>query len=308
MNISVAINRIALALAALLAGVGVACAQAESLKGLCGQALAAAVAEAYAPGGKAPGTAILPVWLGGGTTIRLVPPAWTGGVAIDDIFNLVGASKDFADVRKDAVPGEPHTVTAQTDAWQTGLATLAETEIAVWAPADDRRGDIARRYMYLSVIYQRELWYGVAPMFMADGAWPLFTAYGRRLMLEWHRADPVDEREAEEAARYGAMQLNSNPFVEMPDLAEHIWGDRATEGFIPPAQHERCPLKGRYSRSADTAIDLYSQYVPDDVQWTLDGTAVDAESVPLDALSNGAHILRFTSGKLRGKIKIEICD
>lgn len=288
-------------------GAFMASARAEELAGLCGQALAEKIAAVYAPQ-SAPTAAVPPQWLGGGTAIRLIPAEWTGGEDIVDAYNTIGASHDFVEARLDFIPAVLVDTVAWTADWAVGHAILAETEISAWTPALDRRGDIARRYMYLATLYGRELWHGQAPMFLADGRWPLFTAFGSRIMLMWHRADPVDSREVAECQACGMRQGNCNPFVEMPELAEHIWGDRAEEGFVPPVARERKPLASRYSRKNDRFIDLYSPYVPEGAEWSLDGKALEGDEIPLENVPVGTHTLQFVRGQLKGRVIISITD
>lgn len=280
---------------------------AQQLKGLCGQALADKVRELYAPG-REPVAAMPPQWLGGGTATALIPVSWTGDKAPADAYNTVGASPEFIAARKDFVPAEVEKVLASGKGWKVGTASVGGSAFSAWTPDDDRRGDLARRLMYLAVMYPCALWHGQAPMLMADGQWPLLTAFGSKLLLQWHIADPVDPRESEEAASCGNRQLNSNPFVDMPLLALHIWGDRNTEGFEPPADRERAKLKAVYSRKADGQIDLYSPYVPDDAIWSLDGIVVNGESIDLAGVATGSHTLTFVSGKTHGRVKIKITD
>lgn len=279
---------------------------ARALQGLCSQSLAEKIAEVYAAQTDV-APAVAPQWLGGGTAVRIIPETWTGDT-IADAYNILGASHDFIAARKDYIPSPLHTVTSEGKGWKAGLASIAGIDINAWTPDEDRRGDLARRLMYLATMYPHELWRGQAPMLMADGGWPLLTAYGSRILLQWHAGDPVDEREREENASTGARQGNVNPFVLMPELADHIWGDKAGEGFVPPVQRERSPLRSTYSRSVDGFIDLYSPYVAEDARWSLDGAAVADKEIDLKTLSNGIHTLSFTSGTVRGKVKIKICD
>ncbi len=159
--------------------------------------------------------------------------------------------------------------------------------------------------MYMALMYPQKLWGGRAVTVYEDGPWPLLTKAGAKAYLDWHRADPVDDREREECAAVKAAQGNDNPFVSEPELAEYLWGDKAGMGYVPPTpEATRIPLRGHYSRSADTAIDLYSPHVPDDAVWRMDGTAVEGNSIELEGMASGSHILSFDAGNIKGKLTV----
>ncbi|MBK7407151.1 MAG: endonuclease [Saprospirales bacterium] len=44
-------------------------------------------------------------------------------------------------------------------------------------------------------------------------------------LLEWHRNDPPDDYEMNRNNVVYSWQLNRNPFIDLPDLVEYIWGD-----------------------------------------------------------------------------------
>ena len=50
-------------------------------------------------------------------------------------------------------------------------------------------------------------------------------------MLKWHRNDPVSEKEINRNEAVYKHQNNRNPFIDYPQLAEHIWGNKKSEAF-----------------------------------------------------------------------------
>ena len=66
---------------------------------------------------------------------------------------------------------------------------------------------------------------------LENNAWPSMQQWAYTLLLQWAREDPVDaiERDRNDAV-YG-IQLNRNPFVDYPNLAEYIWGDSVDYAF-----------------------------------------------------------------------------
>ncbi|MBK8491296.1 MAG: endonuclease [Saprospirales bacterium] len=81
------------------------------------------------------------------------------------------------------------------------------------------RGDVARSVLYLAIRYNG--------LEVVDG-YPegLIGQFGDlATLLEWHRNDPPDDYEMNRNNVVYSWQLNRNPFIDLPDLVEYIWGD-----------------------------------------------------------------------------------
>ncbi|MFH1853563.1 MAG: endonuclease [Candidatus Neomarinimicrobiota bacterium] len=97
----------------------------------------------------------------------------------------------------------------------------------VFEPIDEYKGDFARSYFYMSVRYYGE-----------DGGWddtPMTTGsqldpWALAMLVEWHAADPVSQKELDRNEAVYALQHNRNPFIDNAAYAELIWGDPATTG------------------------------------------------------------------------------
>ncbi|MDE6715215.1 MAG: endonuclease, partial [Muribaculaceae bacterium] len=50
-------------------------------------------------------------------------------------------------------------------------------------------------------------------------------------LMAWHRADPVDQKELDRNEAVYSRQGNRNPFIDLPQLAEYLWGDKAGQTF-----------------------------------------------------------------------------
>jgi endonuclease I len=111
----------------------------------------------------------------------------------------------------------------------------------VFEPADDYKGDFARDYMYVVTCYEdyannwRSL--GTSSMLLG-GIYPVFRPWAVNLLLKWHRQDPVSIKEIDRNNAVYGFQLNRNPFIDHPELAEFIWGKYmsspwAIDGTLP---------------------------------------------------------------------------
>lgn len=106
----------------------------------------------------------------------------------------------------------------------------------VFEPADEYKGDFARMYFYVVCTYEGELYWRTNYMFETDEAVPTdsltnILPWAKELLLKWHRQDPVSRKELDRNNAVESLQANRNPFIDYPELVEHIWGDSSTNGF-----------------------------------------------------------------------------
>ncbi len=62
---------------------------------------------------------------------------------------------------------------------------------------------------------------------LAGNQLPAFTSWALNLLLEWHQADPVSQKEIDRNNAVYSKQLNRNPFIDNPDYALLIWNPGA---------------------------------------------------------------------------------
>lgn len=296
---------------------------------LSGASLASYIADRFRPAAAPSAAPPASWWSGESERMAVIPAEWWYADAPADAFNELLGPPALAAARGAYMPAQVVRPTQEGQGWAVGIAIVGGAEVNAWMPADDRRGDLARRLMYLAVIYPQRLWRSHGTVLLEDGGWPLLRPLGSDLLLQWHRSDPVDDRERAECALQGQRQGNVNPFVEYPDLAEYLWGSRAGEDFEVPADPptppdnpdpptppdppgpvepdlKPVPLKATYSVAADSLLWFTSPYVPSDAAWKLDGVPVEDDRISLSDVGIGVHELSFTSRTARGVIKIEI--
>lgn len=292
---------------------------AERYEGLAGSQLATQIREDFFPKttpGALPVGGIIPndwpdgwcpeEWPGKGVRIGLVvPEEWTK-TPVYDLYNLIGSDDDFEYFRSSFPPGELDEIVQENDGWSTGYGEIWGYMTNLWQPAMDRRGDLARRLMYMAVMYPQTQWRDRGALLFTDNGWPLLTSYGKDLLGKWNADDPIDDRERAELDAIFAAQGNANPIIEIPDLFDYLWGEKAGEAYVPDGKRERNPLRGIYSKSSDEFIDLYSPYVGTGASWMLDGSPVAGDTIPLSDITVGSHILSYTLGSERGKLKITV--
>ena len=105
----------------------------------------------------------------------------------------------------------------------------ADSLITAWEPADQWKGDFARTYFYMATAYQHMTgeWQTTDGLLTVDPAsWTTMRPWVYELMLQWAEEDPVDDIERERNEVIYGIQGNRNPYVDVPELAAYIWGDK----------------------------------------------------------------------------------
>lgn len=127
--------------------------------------------------------------------------------------------------------------------------TISWSYGSVFEPDDEYKGDIARAIMYMVVRYATTAVSGDYPVTTWAGttsnddgnvkamfSGSLSTNYGlsdyaKKLLLKWHRNDPVSQKEITRNSGVETYQGNRNPFIDYPCLAEYLWGSKAGQTF-----------------------------------------------------------------------------
>ena len=133
-----------------------------------------------------------------------------------------------------------------------GTSTFPGYSGKVFEPDDQYKGDFARSYFYMAAAYNTKIASWNSDM-LAHNSYPAFADWAVNLLLKWHRQDPVSQKELDRNEVVAAQQKNRNPFIDHPELAEYIWGDKKTE----PWSSSGVPAKPEFSIPANgSTIDM----------------------------------------------------
>ena len=165
-----------------------------------------------------------------------VPKSWWGGSKLpqySDIFNIVPTDGYVNNQRSNYPYGVCEGGTRLTNGiyvakGRKGTSTHEGYTGIVFEPDDEYKGDFARAYFYMATCYNNVIssWTkSGGSSFFAGNSYPVFTTYAINLLMEWHRLDPVSEKETTRNCYAHSWQGNRNPFIDHPELAEHIWGN-----------------------------------------------------------------------------------
>ena len=147
-----------------------------------------------------------------------------------DYHNLY-PSNGAANSRKGNHPlGETNNPIKENDLGKIGDSALRDLyKGTVYEPADEYKGDFARCYMYMVTCYEHyaSRWASTGTVSMLlNNTYPTLKPYAIELLLKWHRNDAVSEKETKRNDAVYIAQGNRNPFVDIPELAEYIWGNQ----------------------------------------------------------------------------------
>jgi endonuclease I len=98
----------------------------------------------------------------------------------------------------------------------------------VFEPANEYKGDFARTYFYMATCYENRIagWRGnnaATRDILAGNSYPAFKSWYVDLLIEWHNADPVSEKEINRNNAVYQIQGNRNPYIDHPEWVECVW-------------------------------------------------------------------------------------
>lgn len=182
-----------------------------------------------------------------------VPKSWWGEQstfvyeASFDLHHLVPSDASTNMSKSNNILGVVESATFDNGVSKTGRATIGETELSVFEPADEYKGDFARMYMYVATCYQDYEWESDGVYMFSSEDYPTLNSYSQELLMSWHRQDPVSEKEVNRNEAVYAAQANRNPFIDFPLLPEYLWGDSIGRPFtaqLVEAPHMLTPKQG----------------------------------------------------------------
>lgn len=102
---------------------------------------------------------------------------------------------------------------------------------SVFEPSDEYKGDFARTYFYMVTCYQDLTW--KYTYMVSQNTYPTLNGWSVNLLMKWHHDDPVSQKERDRNDAVYGFQNNRNPFIDLPELADYLWGSKRGEVFSP---------------------------------------------------------------------------
>lgn len=202
--------------------------------------------------------------------------SWLGsGPMVSDLFNVYPTDARINNLRSNypyGVVGGSFSGFSK-DPQHHGLGKLGTSTTSgigtCYEPDDQYKGDFARTFFYMVARYRNNVLNAGngAKMFTSNPT--NFTAYSLSFLLDWHRQDPVSQKEIDRNQAVYGIQHNRNPFIDYPELAEYIWGNRVGQTVDLTSMTPTCE-GGGYDPSQVTKYG---------VTWSVCGVALTTDSV-----------------------------
>ncbi len=161
--------------------------------------------------------------------------SWWGGTknqAYKDIHHLMPCESSINSSKGNYGMGKVTSVKTDNGCTKVGKGPGASgNSINMWEPADQWKGDFARVYFYMVTCYSNLTWKSEALNSLTNSDWPTLQPWAYELYLEWDQQDPIDDIERARNEAVYQIQNNRNPFIDIPNLAQYIWGDKTDVAF-----------------------------------------------------------------------------
>jgi len=253
-----------------------------------------------------------------------LPKSWWGGDVNDaykDLYHLNPSDQRANGQKSNYPPGHvQYGDKFDNGSFRMDSKTKSQYGFICFEPSEEYRGDFARAYFYIATAYEDFTWKsGTSPfdaaLAMDNDSYLEFKPWLIEVLLDWHRADPVSDKEICRADRISDIQHNRNPFIDYPELVEYIWGNKKGQAVNLAAlqctyKADACPepiIPTPEPQLYDTLINLPA--IPKNAAGTyVNGNIKGAETA---VQSNGTSSITMGNGSNNGEISftgIELAD
>ena len=161
-----------------------------------------------------------------------IPNSWWGGsdsdTAYTDLHHLFPVD-GFVNSKRGNYPLGDCNYGTVYGTGKLGSCSFSGFSGTVFEVADEYKGDFARVYFYFAIRYMPRIGDFTSDfgnVVFSSSSYKCLTTWAINQLLEWHRNDPVSTLETTRNDAVYGIQHNRNPFVDNPELAEYIWGNK----------------------------------------------------------------------------------
>lgn len=203
--------------------------------------------------------------------------SWLGsGPMVSDMFNVYPTDARVNNLRSNY----PYGVVANNkgiskDPDKHALGKLGSSKLSgansdvVYEPDDQYKGDFARTYFYMVARYRNNILNSGNGSAMFTSNPTNLTAYSLSFLLQWHKDDPVSQKEIDRNQGVYGEQNNRNPFIDYPDLVDYIWGDKVGQQVDLSKMTPTCEGGGQ------SAVEV----IKHGVTWSVNGQTLRIDSI-----------------------------
>ena len=162
------------------------------------------------------------------------PKSWWGGTEVDaytDLHHLYPSDGEANMAKSNHPLGEVANASFNNGVTKVGTPVAGQGggDGTVFEPGDVYKGDFARTYFYMATCYQDYNW--KYTYMVNNSSWQTLNTWAIDMLLKWSRNDPVSDKETNRNDAVYRVQNNRNPFIDLPELVEYIWGDKQDQTF-----------------------------------------------------------------------------
>lgn len=133
----------------------------------------------------------------------------------------------------------------------------------VFEPIDEFKGDLARVYFYMATRYENQISGWETSNAGSDATLngtsnQVFEDWMLAMLIDWHNADPVSQKEIDRNNAAYTFQGNRNPYVDNPQYVAQVWG-------TPDTQAPTAPTNLNYNSLTDSSVNLTWNAATDNV-------------------------------------------
>lgn len=198
-----------------------------------------------------------------------------------------------------------------------GSSNFSGYTSTVYEPDDEFKGDLARTYFYMATRYADKCSNWSGGMFGSN--YNGLNTYARNLLLKWHREDPVSVKETQRNDGIYVHQHNRNPFIDYPELAEHIWGNEKGKAWyksstpIDQTSFQNLviypnPAKDVVTIASELGEALHYRILNLAGQTLIDGSTVSGSSISVSGLMDGIYLLEIQANGKAQLVKLLIAN
>ena len=200
--------------------------------------------------------------------------SWLGsGPMVSDMFNVYPTDARVNNLRSNypyGVVGTNKGISNDPDhhaLGKLGTSSISGYSGTCYEPDDRYKGDFARTFFYMVARYRSNILNSGdgAKMFSSNPT--NLTAYSLAFLLDWHRNDPVSQKEIDRNQAVYGEQKNRNPFIDYPELVEYIWGTKVGQTVDLSTMTPTCD---DYKPGSNTKYG---------VSWSVNGTVLAIDSI-----------------------------
>jgi endonuclease I len=230
------------------------------------------------------------------------PKSWFNDAApmVTDLFHIYPTDGYVNGMRSNYPFGEVGSATwTSTNGSKVGSCVFPGYSGIVFEPIDEYKGDFARSYFYMLTRYLDVASSWSSPMLSGGN----FSSWAEDLLIQWHEADPVSDKEVDRNNEVHDIQSNRNPFIDHAEWVAAIWGTTTlTEETIvalPGIRYSEGKIYFENAYNQDGILILCNIYGQVLGRWDSGERVI---SLP-GHLEGGIYFLSFFDNKQSGSIK-----